>query len=208
MYVYEKNGVEIYRRSFDTIRREADLSRFEGAERDVVIRLIHACGMVDLAADVMISEHAIEAGRKALANGCSVICDVTMVSQGIIQRNLPAENPVLCAVKSDAAVAIAENLQTTRSAGGIESQKEALTGAIVVIGNAPTALFHLLEMIENSTVRPAMIIGCPVGFVGAVESKEALIVHPAKVPFIIVRGRRGGSAMAAAVVNALAAGLG
>ncbi len=207
MYSYEKDGAEIYRRSFETIRREADLSRFEGADRDLVIRLIHACGMVDLADDVVISAGAIEAGRAALASGASIVCDVEMVRNGIIRRKLPKDNAVLCNVADEHGKTYAETYSTTRSAGGIGSLEGAINGGIVVIGNAPTALFHLLEMIDRFIEPPALIIGCPVGFVGAVESKEALIAHHAGVPFVSVRGRRGGSAIAAGAVNAVASGL-
>jgi precorrin-8X/cobalt-precorrin-8 methylmutase len=207
VYEYVKDASEIYRQSFETIRREAELTRFVGADKDLAIRLIHACGMVDLAEDIVISPGAVEAGRAALANHCSIVCDVTMVQRGIIRRNLSNDNPVLCNVGAEAAKANAKAFETTRSAGGLESLKGEIDGGIVVIGNAPTALFHLLEMIDQSVSPPALIIGCPVGFVGAVESKEALIAHTAGVAFISLRGRRGGSAIAAAAVNAIAAGL-
>lgn len=207
MYDYEKDGAEIYRRSFETIRREADLSNFSKGEEDIVIRLIHACGMVDLAADVMISAGAIEAGRAALARGAAIVCDVQMVKHGIIQRKLGHDNPVLCNVSDQHGLKYAETFNTTRSAGGIGSLEGAINGGIVAIGNAPTALFHLLEMLDRFIEPPALIIGIPVGFVGAVESKQALIAHRGGVPFITVRGRRGGSAMAASCVNALASGL-
>jgi precorrin isomerase len=207
VYNYEKDGAEIYRQSFATVRREADLARFSHVEAELVIRLIHACGMVDLAKDVVISPSALEAGRKALAAGAEIICDVHMVEQGIIRRNLPKNNALLCNVRASDARMIAERLGTPRSAAGLESLKGHIAGAIIVIGNAPTALFHLLEMLDRGIEPPALIIGCPVGFVGAVESKEALIAHSGSVPFITVRGRRGGSAMAAAAVNALCSGL-
>jgi precorrin-8X/cobalt-precorrin-8 methylmutase len=207
VYDYIKDGAEIYRQSFETIRREADLARFEGADKDLAIRLIHSCGMVDLAADIVISPGAVEVGRAALAKNCSIVCDVTMVQQGIIKRNLAQDNPVLCNVGTDVAKINAAAFETTRSAGGLESLKGAIDGGIVVIGNAPTALFYLLEMIDQLSATPALIIGCPVGFVGAVESKEALLAQAGDIPFISVRGRRGGSAIAAAAVNAIAAGL-
>lgn len=207
MYDYIKDGAEIYRQSFETIRREADLARFDGANKDLAIRLIHSCGMVDLTEDIVISPGAVEAGRAALAKNCSIICDVTMVQQGIIKRNLARNNPVLCNVGTDVAKANAEAFETTRSAGGLESLKGAIDGGIVVIGNAPTALFYLLEMIDQFSATPALIIGCPVGFVGAVESKEALIAHMGGIPFVSVSGRRGGSAIAAAALNAIVAGL-
>ncbi len=207
MYEYVKDGAEIYRQSFATVRREADLSRFSETESELVIRLIHACGMVDVADDVVISPGAVEVGRKALVAGVSIICDVHMVEQGIIRRNLPKDNPLLCNVRASTASVTAEALGTTRSAAGIDNLEGDIAGGIVVIGNAPTALFHLLEMLDRDMEPPALIVGCPVGFVGAVESKEALIAHCGGVPFITVKGRRGGSAMAAAAVNALCSGL-
>ncbi len=205
-YTYEKNAAEIYRQSFQTVRNEADLARFTDEEADLAIRLIHACGMVDLAGDVVISPGAIEAGREAMRAGMAIICDVHMVQRGIIRRKLPAENQLLCNVSTDSAKEKAKALATTRSAAGINTLEGRIAGSIVAIGNAPTALFHLLEMLDCRIAPPALIIGCPVGFVGAVESKEALIAHR-DVPFITVRGRRGGSAIAAAAVNALASGL-
>lgn len=205
MYVYEKSGEEIYRQSFATIHREADLSRFCDDQSKIVIRMIHACGMVDLAGDVVISDGAMAVGRAALDQSEAIICDVQMVKHGIIRRNLLNLNPVLCNVATDEGRARAEALGTTRSAGGIESLVTSIASAIVVIGNAPTALFHLLEMLDRGVAPPALIIGCPVGFVGAEESKQALIDHTGGVPFITVRGRRGGSAIAAAALNAIAA---
>ncbi len=206
-YTYEKNGTEIYRQSFQTVRNEADLARFSDDETDLVIRLVHACGMVDLAADVVISPGAIDAGREAMRAGVAITCDVHMVQQGIIRRHLPARNQVLCNVATDSAEEAANARETTRSAGGIETLEGHIAGGIVAIGNAPTALFHLLEMLDRGITPPALIIGCPVGFIGAVESKEALIAHKGCIPHITVRGRRGGSAIAAAAVNALASGL-
>jgi len=205
VYVYEKNGAEIYRLSFDTIKREADLSVFSQDNAPIVVRMIHACGMVDLAADVVISAGAVEAGTKALAGGADIICDVEMVRRGIITSRLEGGNVVACAVGSDEAAEFSRTQNTTRSAGGMAQLHAQIPGSIVAIGNAPTALFHLLEMLGEGLEPPALIIGCPVGFVGAVESKEALIEHADDVPFVTVRGRRGGSAIAAAAVNALAA---
>ena len=206
MFEYEKVPAEIYRQSFDIIAGEADLARFGNNQRDLVIRLIHACGMVDLADDVVISAGAVEAGIVALAAGAAIICDVEMVRRGIIRNRLDGDNALLCEIGSDAANGYAASLNTTRSAGAVEALREQIPGSIVAIGNAPTALFHLLEMLQRGLRPPALIIGCPVGFVGAVESKEALIEYnEANLPFITVRGRRGGSAMAAAAVNALAA---
>lgn len=203
---YEKDGAEIYRQSFAAIAREADLARFAASEKPVVIRMIHACGMVDLAGDIVMSSNAIEAGLGALENCKPIICDVEMVRRGIISSRLGEGNNVLCNITSDEAKDYALKHSTTRSAGCMESLREDMTGAIVVIGNAPTALFHLLEMLADGLKPPALIVGCPVGFVGAVESKEALIEYSGDVPFITVRGRRGGSAIAASVVNALAGG--
>ena len=208
VFNYEKKPAEIYRRSFGAIRAEADLERFSAVERAIIIRLIHACGMVDLAGDAVISPGAVEAGINAMDGGVDIICDVEMVRRGIIVDRLPANNPLLCAIGSDEATNAADRLGNTRSAGAIEALKAHIPGSIIAIGNAPTALFHLLELLLNGIKPPALIIGCPVGFVGAVESKQVLIDGaggrpPFKVPFITVRGRRGGSAIAAAAVNAL-----
>jgi precorrin-8X/cobalt-precorrin-8 methylmutase len=206
VFEYEKIPAEIYRQSFDIIAGEANLARFSERERALVIRLIHACGMVDLADDVVISPAAVEAGTKALGAGAPILCDVEMVNRGIIRSRLGGNNPVLCKIGSDEASDYAGSLNSTRSAGGIEAMREQISGSIVAIGNAPTALFHLLELLQQGIRPPCLIIGCPVGFVGAVESKQALIAFGAKktdLPFITVGGRRGGSAMAAAAVNAL-----
>ncbi|MCP4046411.1 MAG: precorrin-8X methylmutase [Gammaproteobacteria bacterium] len=207
LYSYEKCPGEIYRQSFDIIRTETDLSRFSKWERQLVIRLIHASGMVDLADDIVISPGAVEAGVKALGQGAAVICDVEMVRRGIIERNLHRQNVLLCGLGREDTVEFSNRMKTTRSAGGIEVLKKQIPGAIVTIGNAPTALFHLLELLSGGLQPPALIIGCPVGFVGAVESKQALIeaaVSMGNIPYITVQGRRGGSAMAAASLNALA----
>ena len=204
---YARDPEEIYRESFAIIRREADLNRFTGAAEAVAIRLIHACGMVDLVDDLVISPDAMAAGREAIANGRAVLCDVEMVRHGIIRRLLPEGQPVLCRIGETATADRAAALETTRAAAAIDRSRDDIPGSIVVIGNAPTALFHLLDMIGGGCVPPALIIGIPVGFVGAVESKEALIASD-RVPFITVRGRRGGSAIAAAALNAVAGGLG
>ncbi|MCP4317077.1 MAG: precorrin-8X methylmutase [Hyphomicrobiales bacterium] len=205
---YIRDPAEIYRQSFATIRREADLSRFSNELQDLAVRLIHACGMVDIVEDLVVSGDAADAGRAAIRQGRPIVCDVEMVRNGIIRRLLPDDVKVLCGVSSKDMAVLATELGTTRSAAAFESFADDMNGAIVVIGNAPTALFHLLEMIDRGVARPALIIGIPVGFVGAVESKDALITNPRGVPFVAVRGRRGGSAMAAAVVNAMAGGLG
>lgn len=204
---YLRSPDAIYAESFATIRREADLARFAEDDREIAIRLIHACGMVDIVDDLMISDGAVTAGRAALAMGAPIICDVRMVAEGVIGRNLTADNRVLCALGQEGADAFAKTTKTTRSAAGIEMLKPKLAGAIVAIGNAPTALFHLLECLEEGAAKPALILGFPVGFVGAAESKEALISNASDVPFIALRGRRGGSALAAAAVNAVAVGL-
>ncbi len=205
---YLRNPQAIYEQSFATIRAEADLSRFDEDEAALAIRLIHACGMVDIADDLVISPGAMATGRSALEAGALVITDVKMVQHGIIPRNLPAGNSLLCGLDEEAAAAFAKSHATTRSAGGMEALAEKIPGAIIAIGNAPTALFHLLEMLDKGLGKPALVLGFPVGFVGAVESKAELVVNPRGVPFVALKGRRGGSAMAAAAVNALAAGLG
>lgn len=204
---YVRDPAEIYRQSFAAIRREADLSRFSGGMEPLVVRLIHACGMVDLAGDVLFSEGVAEAGRAALAAGAPVICDAEMVRHGVIRRLLPADNEVLCLLADKRVPGLAEELGTTRSAAQVDLWDEHLGGAIVAIGNAPTALFRLLERLDAGAPKPAIILGFPVGFVGAAESKAELAADPRGVPFVTVRGRRGGSAMASAAVNALAGGL-
>ncbi|MCI5076256.1 precorrin-8X methylmutase [Oricola sp.] len=207
MLDYIRDPAAIYRESFATIEREADLARFAADERSVAIRMIHACGMTDLADDIVIAQGAVRAGVDALGAGAAIVCDVEMVRRGIIRSRLPADTAVLCEVGGETARQQAKALGTTVSAGGIEALASRLAGGVVVIGNAPTALFHLLEMLARGAEPPALIIGCPVGFVGAVESKEALIAHAPRVPFVTVRGRRGGSAIAAAALNAIAGGI-
>ncbi len=204
---YVREPSEIYRKSFQTVRREADLARFGGNERELAIRLIHASGMIDIVDDLVVSPTAIEAGRAALAAGKPVICDVRMVEHGIIRRHLSAGNQVLCRVDTEETESVAREQKTTRSAAGIEVLKRQIAGSIVAIGNAPTALFHLLELLDAGIDPPALIIGIPVGFVGAVESKVELERNPRGCPFITVHGRRGGSALACAAVNAVAGGL-
>jgi len=197
----------IYAESFAIIRREASLGGFAPEDQDLVIRLIHACGMVDIADDLVISPGAVAAGKAALAKGAPIICDVRMVAEGIIRRKLAADNEVLCGLGDASVPDLVEKLQTTRSAAGIEALAPLMAGSIVAIGNAPTALFHLLERMDEGFPKPALIVGFPVGFVGAAESKDALIANARGVPFVALKGRRGGSALAAAAVNALAAGL-
>tara|TARA_B100000949_G_scaffold230247_2_gene240414 strand:+ start:243 stop:884 length:642 start_codon:yes stop_codon:yes gene_type:complete len=204
---YITDPAEIYRQSFATIRAEADLTRFDASTAQVVVRMIHACGMTDLAGDIVVSPDFASAGQAALQRGGAVICDVEMVRQGVIKRLLPADNSLICTLSDPEVAQRAKELGTTRSAAQVDLWGGYLENSIVVIGNAPTALFRLLERIDEGAPKPAAIIGAPVGFVGAAESKAALIADPRGVPFIAVRGRRGGSAIAAAALNALAAGL-
>ena len=203
VYDYQHDGAEIYRRSFAMIRAEAQLERFAAAEAGVAVRIIHACGMVDVAGDIAFASGAVAAGRLALNAGAPVLCDANMVAHGITRARLPMKNEVICTLGHPDVPGLAARLGTTRTAAAMELWRGHLDGSVVVIGNAPTALFHLLEMLEEGAPRPAAIIGMPVGFIGAVESKEALIDYP-QAPYLVVRGRRGGSAMAAAALNALA----
>ena len=200
---YIREGAEIYRRSFAIIRAEADLSRFSGTAERVVVRMIHACGMTDLPRDVDLSPEFAEAAEAALKRGAPILCDAKMVANGITRARLPANIVVICTLDDPRVPALASELGNTRSAAAMELWRERLEGALVVFGNAPTALFHLLEMLDAGALRPAAIIGIPVGFIGAAESKEAL-ARDGRVPYLVVHGRRGGSAMAAAAVNALA----
>ncbi len=202
--LYEKDGAAIYQRSFAIIRSEANLARFAPGEEQVAVRLIHACGMVDVADDIVFSPGFADAARAALRAGAPILCDAQMVAYGVTRARLPAHNEVICTLSDPIVPQLALRVGNTRSAAAIELWREHLDGAVVAIGNAPTALFHLLDMLRDDDVpRPAAIIGVPVGFVGAIESKEALIAA-APVPCMVVRGRRGGSAMAAAAINALA----
>ncbi len=201
---YVKDGAAIYRESFSIIRREADLSAFQTDLARVVVRMIHACGMTDLSQDVQASPDAASAGVNALLGGAPLFCDATMVANGITRSRLPRNNEVICTLSDARTAELAAKLHTTRSAAAVEFWRDRLAGSVVVIGNAPTALFHLLDMLEGGAPRPALIIGIPVGFVGAAESKAALAVNRLGLPFLTVRGRRGGSAIAAAAVNALA----
>jgi precorrin-8X/cobalt-precorrin-8 methylmutase len=201
-YDYERDGVEIYRRSFAAIRREAELDRFSPIEERVAVRVIHACGMTEAAQDLVFSSGAAEAAERALCAGAPIFCDSRMVAEGVTRARLPANNDVLCTLSDPETPALAVRLGTTRTAAAIDLWLPRLGGAVVAVGNAPTALFRLLELIADEAPCPAAIIGMPVGFVGAAESKEALI--ESGLPAIVVRGRKGGSAMAAAAVNALA----
>lgn len=200
---YIREGAEIYRRSFSIIRAEANLSRFSGTAERVVVRMIHACGMTDLPKDVDLSPDFAESAEAALQRGAPILCDAKMVANGITRARLPAENEVICTLDDPRVPGLAAELGNTRSAAAMELWRERLEGALVVFGNAPTALFHLLEMLDAGAPKPAAIIGIPVGFIGAAESKEALS-RDGRVPYLVVHGRRGGSAMAAAAVNALA----
>ena len=204
MIDYVRDGDAIYRQSFAIIRAEADLSRFSVAEADVAVRMLHACGVVETAKNIVFSNGVVTAAREALHAGAAVLCDSEMVSHGITRARLPAGNAVICTLRDPSVPALAEKRGTTRSAAAMELWLDRLQGAVVAIGNAPTSLFRLLEMLDEGAPRPAAILGVPVGFVGAAESKEALIANPRGIPFIAVRGRVGGSAIAAAAVNGLA----
>lgn len=202
-YDYIQDGAAIYERSFAIIRAEADLTRFSGAAERVVVRMIHACGMTDLPRDVEMSAGFAEVAQAALRSGAPILCDAKMVANGVTRARLPANNEVLCTLDDPQVPALAAQMGTTRSAAAMELWKPRLAGSVVVIGNAPTSLFRLLEMLDAGAPQPAAVIGIPVGFVGAAESKDAL-AKDGRVPFVVVHGRRGGSAMAAAAVNALA----
>jgi len=200
---YLRDGAEIYRRSFATIRAEADLARFSRDEEHVAVRIIHACGMVEIAAGLVFSQGAVAQARQALRQGAPILCDSKMLARGIIAARLPRGNEVICTLDTPSVPSLARKLGTTRSAAALEFWRDKLDGAIAAIGNAPTALFRLLDMLDEISARPACVVGMPVGFVGAADSKEALIAD-ARVPFITLKGRNGGSAIAAAALNAIA----
>ncbi|KAF2990972.1 precorrin-8X methylmutase [Methylocystis sp. MJC1] len=200
---YIRDGAAIYKRSFAIIRAEANLARFTAEQEKVAVRMIHACGMVELADDIDFSPSFVSDAKAALRKGAPILCDANMVAHGVTRARLPANNPVVCTLAEPNVVALAAELGTTRSAAAMELWRNRLDGAVVAIGNAPTSLFRLLEMLDEGVARPAAIIGMPVGFVGAAESKEALAAD-GRIPFAIVKGRKGGSAMAAAAINALA----
>lgn len=200
---YIRDGAAIYERSFAIIRAEARLSRFTSEEEKVAVRMIHACGMVELADDIEFSPTFVADAKAALRNGAPILCDANMVAHGVTRARLPANNAVVCTLAEPNVAALAAELGNTRSAAAMELWRNRLDGAVVAIGNAPTALFRLLEMLDEGVARPAAVIGMPVGFVGAAESKEALAAD-GRVPYAIVKGRKGGSAMAAAAINALA----
>lgn len=201
---YVRDGTVIYERSFAIIREEADLRRFSDEEADVAVRMIHACGLVEAAAAIDFSPGVVSAASAALANGARILCDAHMVVHGVTRARLPANNEVICTLRDPAVPELAQALGTTRSAAALELWRDHLEGAVVAIGNAPTALFKLLEMLDAGAPRPAAILGIPVGFVGAAESKDALADGDHGVPWLVVRGRLGGSAMTAAAINALA----
>ncbi|RKP43382.1 precorrin-8X methylmutase [Trinickia fusca] len=204
MLDYIRDGQAIYRQSFATIRAEADLSRIPADLEKLAVRVIHACGMVDIVEALRFSEGAGTAGRAALANGAPILCDARMVAEGITRARLPAANRVVCTLGEPEVPELARQVGNTRSAAALELWRPYLEGSVVVIGNAPTALFYLLDLLDAGAPRPALILGFPVGFVGAAESKAMLAADSRGVPYVIVEGRRGGSAMAAAAVNALA----
>lgn len=200
---YLRDGAVIYRQSFATIRAEAELGRFSALEERVAVRVIHACGLVEAAADLAFAPGFAATAQAALRAGAPILCDAEMVAHGVTRARLPAANPVICTLRDPQTPELAARLGTTRSAAALELWRPQLAGAVVAIGNAPTALFHLLEMLAAGAPRPAAIIGMPVGFVGAAESKAALAAL-SPVPWLIIKGRKGGSAMTAAAVNALA----
>ncbi|WP_168013366.1 precorrin-8X methylmutase [Halomonas salinarum] len=203
-HVYETDGPAIYRESFATIRREAELERFSPEEEPVAVRMIHAAGLVALAPHIRFRDDAVNRARAALENGAPILCDARMVAEGITRTRLPADNAVICTLHDERVPGLAREMANTRSAAALELWRPRLEGAVVAIGNAPTALFHLLNMLEDPDCpRPAAIVGCPVGFVGAAESKQALWESGA-TPCVIVDGRLGGSAVTVAAINAMA----
>ncbi|BCN49091.1 precorrin-8X methylmutase [Prescottella equi] len=204
MIDYIRDGAEIYRQSFATIRAESDLARFPADVSQAVVRMIHASGQVDLVDDVAFTPNVVADAREALRRGAPILCDAKMVAAGVTRKRLPRDNDVLCMLDDARVPVLAKAIDNTRSAAALELWGDKLDGAVVAIGNAPTALFHLLNLIEAGAPRPAAIVGGPVGFIGAMESKEALIEHPAGLEYLVVRGRRGGSAIAAAALNAIA----
>ena len=204
MIDYIRNGNEIYQKSFSIIRSETNLENLPTDLANVAVRLIHACGMTDILADLEASPDAVKIGRTALIQGFPILCDTQMVANGIIRHRLPANNKVICTLNEPEVPEIAQQINNTRSATAVELWKPVINGAVVAIGNAPTALFHLLELLDEGMAKPALILGFPVGFVGAAESKAELATNSRGVPFITLHGRRGGSAIAAAAVNALA----
>lgn len=204
MTPYERDGAEIYRQSFATIRSEAALDGLPDDVSRVAVRMIHACGMTDLVSDLAYTPGVVSAARNALRHGAPILCDAAMVASGVTRRRLPADNEVLCTLGDPRVPDLAERQHTTRSAAALELWRDRLDGAVVAVGNAPTALFRLLEMVEHGVGKPAAVLGLPVGFIGAAESKDELSRHASGLEHLVVRGRRGGSAMAVAAVNAIA----
>lgn len=204
MHDYIRDGQEIYRKSFATIRAEAKLDRVPPDLEKLVVRVIHASGMVDIVDDIAFSTNAGTIGRDAIKKGCPILCDAKMVAEGVTRKRLPVDNKVICTLAEKNVPQLAKEIGNTRSAAAVELWKPYIKGSVVAIGNAPTALFHLLDLIEQGFEKPSLIIGFPVGFVGAKESKLALSENTLGIPYIVVHGRRGGSAMAAAAINALA----
>ena len=204
VHEYEKNGAEIYRRSFATIRAQADLSRFSPEESQVAVRMIHACGMVDLVDDIAFSPGAVLQARAALRGGAPILCDVQMVASGITRPRLPADNEVICTLSDPGVADLALEMGNTRTAASVELWRDRLDGAVIAIGNAPTALFHLLELLRDIDIRPAAVLGIPVGFIGAAESKQALVDNDLGLSYVVVHGRRGGSAITCGALNAIA----
>lgn len=203
-YEYVASGPDIYVDSFATIRREADLSGVPADAEKLVVRMIHGSGQVDLARDVRVHPGLVTAARRALEAGKPILCDATMVATGVTRSRLPRDNAVLCLLNDERVPALAREWSTTRTAAAVSLWEPHLDGAVVAIGNAPTALFHLLEMLHDGAPRPAAIVGCPVGFIGAAESKQALVELDLDIPYVTVVGRRGGSAMTSSALNALA----
>jgi precorrin-8X/cobalt-precorrin-8 methylmutase len=201
---YIKNGEEIYRKSFAIIRSETNWENLPDDLAHVAVRLIHSCGMTDITKDLEASPDAVKIGRNALAGGAAILCDSQMVANGITKARLPKNNPIICTLNYPEVTELARQINNTRSAAALELWRPYLAGAVVAIGNAPTALFRLLELLDQNVDKPALILGFPVGFVGAAESKIELAINSRGVPFITLHGRRGGSAIAAAAVNALA----
>jgi precorrin-8X/cobalt-precorrin-8 methylmutase len=203
-FEYVTDGAEIYRQSFATIRAEAALDELPADVAQVAVRMIHACGMTDLVADLAWSPGVVKSARDALRKGAPILCDAAMVAAGVTRRRLPADNEVVCTLGDPSVPALAQKLRTTRSAAALDLWADRLAGSVVAIGNAPTALFRLLELIRDGAPRPAAILGIPVGFIGAAESKEALAGNELGLEYLVVRGRRGGSAITAAAINAIA----
>ncbi|MDT0449341.1 precorrin-8X methylmutase [Streptomyces hesseae] len=204
VFDYDKDGASIYRQSFATIRAEADLGGLPPDVSRVAVRMIHACGMTDLVQDLAYSPAVVARAREALLAGAPILCDANMVASGVTRKRLPAGNEVVCTLADPAVPELARRMGTTRSAAALELWRDRMEGAVVAVGNAPTALFRLLEMIQEGAPRPAAVLGIPVGFIGAAESKDALADSPLGLEYLVVRGRRGGSAMAAAAINAIA----